>query len=514
MWGIADELRGSMTADEFKSYMLGFIFYKHLSEKIEAFINRQLADDDTTFQKVQDVEMLTALEDATLEGVGYYLKWDDLFKNVLKRAQNEDSNLVEELARILKSISDSTKGTDSSDDFSDLFSDVDLTNKALGSSTKDQNELVKRVLERIDSIDFNPDSEADILGDAYEYVIGKFASGAGAKSGEFYTPKQVSKVLARIVIGDRQKLRSIYDPTCGSGSLLIRAYSDFVAKGSGKPTIYGQEKNRTTYNLARMNMIIHNIHHTNFNIKQEDTLKNPQHEGIMFDAIVANPPFSQKWAQTPSEKATYIGDDRFSPYGRLAPSSAADFAFIQHMIYQLDEAGTMAVVVPHGVLFRGAAEGQIRKHLIKANNYLDAVIGLPPNIFYGTSIPTCILVLKKCRTDSKNVLFIDASKLFNKAKNKNELAQEHIQTIIQTYENRKTVDKLAYLAPLSEIELNEYNLNIPRYVDTFEPEPTINLNDVAKQITDADNKIATADNEIAKLCKELNIDFPGTTRQG
>ena len=339
-----------------------------------------------------------------------------------------------------------------------------------------------------------------MLGDAYEYLIGQFASGAGKKAGEFYTPQEVSMVLAKLVTTGKTKLKSVYDPTCGSGSLLLR-----VAKEVQDVTnFYGQELNRTTYNLARMNMILHDVHYRKFDIKQEDTLEHPQHLGMQFEAIVANPPFSAHW----SANQLFMSDDRFSQYGKLAPSSKADFAFVQHMIYHLAENGQMAIVLPHGVLFRGAAEGHIRKYLIEEKNYLDAVIGLPANIFYGTSIPTCILVFKKCRENPENILFIDASREFDKVKTQNMLRKTDINKIIDTYRKREVLDKYSYLASLEEIAENDYNLNIPRYLETFEEEESININAVAIEIQNLDQHISETDKTIAAFCKELNISTP------
>jgi len=339
-----------------------------------------------------------------------------------------------------------------------------------------------------------------VLGDAYEYLIGQFASGAGKKAGEFYTPQQVSKVLVKLVTTGKERLKSVYDPTCGSGSLLLRVAREVKSVED----FYGQEMNRTTYNLARMNMILHGVHYRNFDLRQEDTLEHPQHEGMRFEAVVANPPFSAQW----SANKLFESDDRFSQYGRLAPSSKADFAFVQHMLHHLDENGTMAVVLPHGVLFRGAAEGQIRQYLIKERNWLDAVIGLPAHIFYGTSIPTCILVLKKCREQPEDVLFIDASAYFEKAKNQNFLRDEHVDKIIATYRQRLEEEKYSYCAPLAEIEENDFNLNIPRYVDTFEEEEAIDLAAVALELRQIDRDMVGVDATVKGFCEELGIEVP------
>ena len=340
------------------------------------------------------------------------------------------------------------------------------------------------------------------MGDAYEYLIGQFASGAGKKAGEFYTPQQVSKILAQLVTTGKTKLKSVYDPTCGSGSLLLRVAKEVKEVGA----FFGQESNPTTYNLCRMNMIMHDVHYKRFDIYNEDTLVNPSpnHIDKRFEAIVANPPFSANWSASP----LFMSDDRFSAYGKLAPKSKADFAFVQHMVHQLDDHGTMACVLPHGVLFRGAAEGHIRKFLIADKNYLDAVIGLPANIFYGTSIPTCILVLKKKRTDADHVLFIDASMHFEKVKTQNVLQDEHIEAIVNTYRNRETKDKYSYLAHVDEIKDNDYNLNIPRYVDTFEEEAPVDLAAVSKDLKALEQDLAETDATIADFCKQLNIETP------
>jgi type I restriction enzyme M protein len=338
------------------------------------------------------------------------------------------------------------------------------------------------------------------LGDAYEYLIGKFASGAGKKAGEFYTPQEVSIVLAKLVTTGKNKLRSVYDPTCGSGSLLLRVAKEVKEVSS----FYGQELNRTTYNLARMNMILHGVHYRKFDIKQEDTLEYPQHIDQRFEAIVANPPFSANW----SANQLFMSDDRFSQYGKLAPKSKADYAFVQHMVHHLAENGSMAIVLPHGALFRGGAEEHIRKYLIQEKNFLDTVIGLPANIFYGTSIPTCILVFKKCRENPEDILFIDASEHYDKVKTQNILTQENIDKIISTFRERKTEDKYSCLASISEVEENDYNLNIPRYVDTFEEEEEIDIGTVATEIQTLDIDLEENEALIASFCKELNIKTP------
>ena len=504
LWNIANTLRGKMNADDFRDYILGFIFYKFLSEQLENYVNDKLLQEADGFlydqlapATPQYDDYLMAIRMACLDELGYFLRPDELFYHIARR----EDFILEDLTAILRNIEASTMGTASEDDFDKLFEDLDLTSSKLGRSEKDKNALVSKVLGHLDRIDFAlEDTETDVLGDAYEYLIGQFASNAGKKAGEFYTPQEVSTVLARLVTTGKQRLRSVYDPTCGSGSLLLRVRRevDDVAY------FYGQELNRTTYNLARMNMIMHGVKYDRFDIRQEDTLERPQHPEERFEAIVANPPFSAKW----SASDLFNGDDRFSPYGRLAPKSKADFAFVQHMVHQLAENGQMAVVLPHGALFRGGAEAHIRKFLIAERNYLDAVIGLPANIFYGTSIPTCILVFKKCREQPDDLVFIDASAHFEKAKNQNVLLPKHIDRIVTTYRDRVTTEKYSYVAPLAEVAENDYNLNIPRYVDTFEEEEPVDLAAVSAELRALDGELAENAEVIAGFCAELGIEPP------
>jgi len=507
LWNIANELRGKMDADEFRDYILGFIFYKYLSEKQFLYANQLLETEDVKdYSVITNSEDLEAIRDESLLKLGYFLKPEELFSAIAKRGnantETESNFILADLEGILNSIEQSTMGTESEDDFNQLFEDLDLNSTKLGRSTEARNSLIAKVLSHLDKIDFAlGDIDADVLGDAYEYLIGQFASGAGKKAGEFYTPQQVSKILAKIVTTGKKRLKNVYDPTCGSGSLLLR-----VSREVRVDDFFGQELNRTTYNLARMNMILHDVHFRHFDIRQEDTLQEPQHIDQKFEAIVANPPFSAKWKG--KDNPLNENDERFSQYGRLAPTSKADFAFIQHMIFQLADNGTMACVIPHGVLFRGGAEGVIRQYLIENLNYLDAIIGLPSNIFFGTSIPTAILVFSKCRINNSNILFIDASKEFEKDGNKNRLTETNIDKIVDTYRERSTKDKFSYVASLDEVKENDYNLNIPRYVDTFEEEEPINLTEVAQQLKALDVEISETDSTIETFCKELEIETP------
>jgi len=505
LWNIANELRGKMDADGFRDYILGFIFYKYLSEKMELHADKLLASENIKYQDLaKDSKDASKYIDAvrvnTVDTLGYFLKPNELFHIVAAGGATND-NLIEELQRTLNDIEQSTMGTDSQDDFDKLFSEIDLNSSKLGNTVSARNNVVAKILQHLDKIDFQlENSKVDVLGDAYEYLISQFASGAGKKAGEFYTPQEVSMVLAKLVTNGKTQLKNVYDPTCGSGSLLLRVAKEVKSVGM----FFGQELNNTTYNLARMNMILHDVNYSKFDIRQEDTLEHPQHMEYKFEAVVANPPFSAKWSANP----LHLQDERFSQYGKLAPKSKADYAFITHMVYQLDENGSMGTVMPHGTLFRGAAEGHIREFLIKEKNYLDAVIGLPANLFYGTSIPACILVFKKCRENPEDVLFIDASKHFEKGKNQNRLREEDITKILETYQDRKTVDKYSYVAKLSEIAENDYNLNIPRYVDTFEPEPEIDLAEVTAEIKKLDVDSVEVDKQIAEFCKDLGIGPP------
>ena len=510
LWNIANTLRGKMNADEFRDYILGFIFYKYLSEKMIKSAHKTMEGmniiyTDLTETTETDLSYLEVIKEEALGKLGYFLKPSELFSEIAKRGnsdkEGESSFILEDLQRILTNIEQSTMGTESEDDFDNLFEDLDLTSTKLGRSVEDRNELIVKVLIHLDKIDFQlENAEADVLGDAYEYLIGQFASGAGKKAGEFYTPQEVSKILAKLVTTGKSKLKSVYDPTCGSGSLLLRVAKEVVEVNN----FYGQELNRTTYNLARMNMILHDVHYRKFDIRQEDTLERPQHIDHKFEAIVANPPFSAQWSANP----LFMTDDRFSQYGKLAPSSKADFAFVQHMIYHLAENGTMAIVLPHGTLFRGGAEQQIRRYLIEERNYLDAVIGLPANIFYGTSIPTCIMVYKKCRENPEDILFIDASQQFEKVKTQNVLRDQDIDKIITTYRTRAEEAKYSKRVPLQVVADNDFNLNIPRYVDTFEAEDRIDVNAIAAEIKALDASMAEIDAAIAAYCKELNISTP------
>ncbi|KIE21552.1 restriction endonuclease subunit M [Vibrio sinaloensis] len=506
LWNIANTLRGNMSADDFRDYILGLIFYKYLSDKLNRYCDELLAEDGITFVgAADDKELLNDLREECVENLGYFIAPKQLFSSLAGRGKKQEF-IIDELDRTLADIEQSTTAADSADDFNGLFEELDLNSSKLGKNPDARNKLISQVLVHLDNIDFHlENTEIDLLGDAYEYLIGQFASGAGKKAGEFYTPQQVSKILAKLVSldadGNKRDVKSVYDPTCGSGSLLLRVAREV---GSHNLEFCGQEQNPSTYNLARMNMLMHGVRYDKFDIKNDDTLEHPMHLDKRFDAVVANPPFSANW----SASELHLNSERFADYGKLAPKSKADFAFVLHMIHQLNETGTLAVVVPHGILFRGAAEGHIRKHLIEKKNYLDAVIGLPAGIFFGTSIPTCILVFKKNRKNDDNVLFIDASNHFEKGKAQNFMRNEDVERIVEAYSKRESIDKFAHVAKLSEIEENDYNLNIPRYVDTFEEEEPVDLDALASDLAELETKMNSVDADIADFCLQLNIKAP------
>lgn len=512
LWAVANVLRGKMHADEYKNYILGFIFYKYLSEKLELYANKKLlTKEELKFSEIDEntkdgKEYLKHIKKACIDHLGFFLRPIELFSYIVKKGKGEIKNqntfILEDLKKVLNTIEHTSVGTASEDDFKGLFDDVDLTSTKLGSKESSKNDVIVEVLSLLNEIDFQlEDAKSDLLGDAYEYLVGEFASGAGKKGGEFYTPPQVSRLISKLVTIDKKRIKSAYDPTCGSGSLLLR-----LREFTDVSSYYGQELNPTTHNLARMNMILHEVHFDHFNIKRGDTLTEDMFPDLKAEIIVANPPFSVNWKG--ENDPQLVQDDRFSQYGRLAPKSAADYAFATHMLYHLADNGTMATVLPHGALFRSGAEGHIRKYIIEKQNYLDAVIGLPSNLFYGTSIPATILVFKKCRKDDEDIFFIDASKDFEKVGNQNKLTDENIEKIYEAYKNRKEIKKYSHKATLKEIKENDYNLNIPRYVDTFEEEVEIDIKEVSKKLEKLNTEEEKLQSKIAEFCKELGINKP------
>jgi type I restriction enzyme M protein len=502
LWAMANALRGNMEAYEFKNYILGMIFYYYLSDRTEKYMENLLKDDNIDYPTAwADEEYKEAVIEESLRDLGFVIEPQYLFRNMVKMVENRSFD-IEFLQKAINSLMESTLGNDSQSDFEGLFSDMQLDSTKLGQSVKDRSAVMAKIIAALDEINFSvEDTKIDILGNAYEYLIGQFAATAGKKAGEFYTPAGPAELLCRLACLGLTDVKSAADPTCGSGSLLLR-----LKNYANVRLYYGQELTSTTYNLARMNMILRGIPYRNFEIYNGDTLEHDYFgENTKFRVQVANPPYSAKW----SADNKFLEDDRFSQYGKLAPKSKADFAFVQHMVYHMDEDGRAVVLLPHGVLFRGNAEETIRKYLIEKLNVLDAVIGLPANLFFGTGIPVCVLVLKKDRgSNGDNILFIDASKDFEAGKNQNILRTSDIDKIVDAYEKREDIEKFAHVANMAEIEENGFNLNIPRYVDTFEKEPEIDLDAVASEIRSLQKEIKQINTELKPYFDELGLDFP------
>lgn len=510
LWAISNELRGQMDASEFKNYILGVIFYRYLSERTEMYMADILENDGLTYEEAfADEEFHPVVEEWSLSKLGYVIKPEYLFRNLIrkiKKFENEaDKFSVEDFEKAISNLIGSTMGHESNKAFDGLFDDMRLQDSRLGATVSDRTDMISRVMLKINDIDFDlQDSQFDVLGTAYMILIGLFASDAGKKGGEFFTPAGPSRLCATLAALGLDEAKTVGDCTCGSASMLLEVQKHLTTGKVGH--FYGQELNATTYNLSRMNMIMHGIDWQNFDIYKGDTLKDDKYEDQKMTIQVCNPPYSLKW----SADKKYLDDVRYSGVGKLAPKSHADLAFVQHMIYHMDEEdGRIAVLLPHGVLFRGGAEGMIRKYIIDKLNCLDAVIGLAPNLFHGTSIPVCILILKAKRNgNSDDIFFIDASKEFKAGKNQNVLEQEHIDKIVDAYEKRENVDKFAYKATMDEIIENDYNLNIPRYVDTFEEEEPVDLEAVAKEIEDYDKEIFETEEVLKGYFDELGIHFP------
>ena len=499
LWSGADILRSKMDANEYKDYLLGIVFYKYLSDSFLIKVYDMICDDKPeslkealeAYKEELKGEYAEDLVKEMRDECHYVIEPELTYTYFADAARNNAFNR-EQLQKAFNNIEQSDPI------FADLFTDIDLYSNRLGTGDQKQSDTVANLIKEIDKADLL-NSDAEILGNAYEYLIGQFASETGKKAGEFYTPQAVSKILTRIAIAGQEEKRglSVYDPCMGSGSLLLNA-----KKYSEQPQYikyYGQELNTSTYNLARMNMFLHGIVAENQKLRNGDTLDGdwPTDEETDFNMVLMNPPYSAKW----SAASGFLQDERFSEYGVLAPKSKADYAFLLHGLYHLKNNGTMAIVLPHGVLFRGAAEGKIREKLLRAGN-IYAVIGLPANLFYNTSIPTCIIVLKKHR-DGRDVLFIDASKKFNKGKKQNEMLDEHIDEVVKLYTKRETVEKEVFLASFEDIEKNDFNLNIPRYVDTFEEEEPIDLNALLTDMKKTDEEIETVEGEFLSLMKQL-----------
>lgn len=497
LYSAADALRSKMDANEYKNYLLGIIFFKYLSDSMLYEIADEIGDgrEETSLEEAQKLYEENVndedLRDELMDTFSYIISPENTFTKVMEHV-NDHSFQIVNLADSFKEI----EGT--SEIFEGLFDDVDLFSRRLGSNAQKQADTISSVLSAISTLELVK-STGDSLGDAYEYLISQFASNSGKKAGEFYTPQPVSELLTRLTLVGRHYPdgMTVYDPAMGSGSLLLN-FKKF-SKRKDEIIYYGQEINTSTYNLARMNMILHHVDTANQHLRNGDTLDAdwPPSAKTNFDAVVMNPPYSLHW----SASKGFLEDPRFSKYGVLAPKSKADYAFLLHGFYHLKSSGTMAIVLPHGVLFRGAKEGKIRQKLLEDGS-IDAVIGLPANLFYSTSIPTTIVVLKKDKQD-RSVMFIDASKEFEKGKNQNNLREIDITKILDTYEKRQDVDKYAHLATFDEIKENDFNLNIPRYVDTFEPEPEVDLREVSKDLQDVNKQIKDNEKELVDMLKQL-----------
>lgn len=513
LWDISNTLRGGMDSSEFKNYILGTLFYRNLSERTEDYMQEILKDDELSYEEAfADADYRPVVEQWSIERLGYIIKPENLYRNLHKKIVKPESEgdkfSVEDYERAINELTGSTLGHESEVAFANLFDDMRLQDTRLGDSVAERSDKVGKIISKIADISFDfKDQEFDVLGTAYMILIGLFQSDAGKKGGEFFTPVGPSTLCATLATIGLDEAKTVGDCTCGSASMLLDVKKHLSTGRVGK--FYGQENNPTTYNLARMNMLMHGVDYKNFHIRKGDTLTNDTYGDVKMTVQVCNPPYSLKWDANPQ----MLDDERYSGVGKLAPKSHADFAFVQHMVHHMDDSdGRVAVLLPHGVLFRGGAEEDIRKHLIKDLNRLDAVIGLPANLFHGTSIPVCILVLKSHRNgNSGNILFIDASKDFVKGKNQNELTDEHIAKIVSAYTERADVEKFAHVASMQEIEGNDFNLNIPRYVDTADKEEEIDLNEVTKRIREIDLEILKAENSLKGYFDELGVPFPTNT---
>lgn len=508
LWAMANNLRGTMEPYQFKDYILGLLFYRFLSEKTQKFVKEMFENDGLSYNEAwEDKEIQTELREVMIEEIGYVIEPKYLFTTLISKIEDNTFD-VEYLKAAIDNLMESTIGKPSQSAFEELFEDIKLEDNKLGRTTTERTLLISKVLSNIGEIKFSNDEIVfDVLGSAYEYLISMFAQTAGKKAGEFFSPDCFTSVLANLSVAakfsikpnpkdkDKYDVLAISDPTCGSGGLLLK-----LNKLVNVRKIYGTELTSTTYNLARMNMLLHGINYNDFDIKNSDTLERPPHLGIKFDIQVSNPPYSVNW----SADKKFLQDPRFAPYSKLAPSSKGDFAFVQHVVHSMKEDGVATILLPHGILFRGAAEETIRTYLIEQLNVVDAIIGLPAGCFYGTDIPVVCLVLKKGR-ENKDIFFIDASQEFEKGKNQNTLLPEHINKIVDTYLAREDVEKYAHKATFEEIKENEFNLNIPRFVDTFEEEEEIDLQEVKTQISTTKTEIAKIEQELDVYFKELGI---------
>ena len=504
IWSIADDLRGSVDGWDFKQYILGMMFYRYISENITNYINegeRKAGDKDFDYAKLTDEEAETIREDmVTVKG--FFILPSELFCNVCRKAKN-DENLNETLEKVFNNIENSAKGAESEDDFAGLFDDIDVNSNKLGATVVKRNDKLVKILEGIANISLGnyQDNSIDAFGDAYEFLMSMYASNAGKSGGEFYTPQEVSELLTKLAIVGKTTVNKVYDPACGSGSLLLKS-AKILGKENVRNGFYGQEINLTTYNLCRINMFLHDIDYNKFNIACEDTLVSPQHwDDEPFEVIVSNPPYSIKWAG--DDNAVLINDPRYSPAGVLAPKSKADFAFIMHSLSWLSTNGTASIVCFPGILYRGGAEQKIRRYLID-NNFVDCIIQLPDNLFFGTSIATCIMVLKKSKKDN-STLFIDATNECVKVTNNNKLTNNNIENIIKIFTERKDVEYVSKLVSNKEIAENEYNLSVSTYVEKEDTREKIDIKILNNEIEEIVARENILREEIKKIISEIEV---------
>lgn len=502
IWQIANDLRGSVDGWDFKQYVLGMLFYRFISENLSSYINgdeRRSGNKDFDYATLSDKEAEFGRAD-TVREKGFYILPSELFVNVRAKARH-DGNLNETLAAIFRNIENSAKGSDSEDDLRGLFDDIDVNSNKLGGTVEKRNQKLVKLLEAIGDLRLGDyaDNTIDAFGDTYEFLMTMYASNAGKSGGEFYTPQEVSELLAEITTVGRKEVNKVYDPACGSGSLLLK-FSKVLGKENVRLGFFGQEINLTTYNLCRINMFLHDINYNHFDVAHGDTLIDPKHwDDEPFDAIVSNPPYSIKWEG--DRNPLLINDPRFSPAGVLAPKSKADLAFTMHMLSWLSTSGTAAIVEFPGVLYRGGAEQKIRKYLVD-NNYIDTVIQLPPDLFFGTTIATCIIVLKKSKKDNKT-LFIDASAEFVRGGNKNKLSDENRAKILKAYTKRENIDYFAELVDNKTIEDNDYNIAVSSYVVEEDTRDVVDITELNRKIA----KIVARQNELRAAIDDIVNDI-------
>lgn len=486
IWNIANKLRGSVTGWDFKQYVLGTLFYRFISEKFKNYINESYSKNDKNFnyanlddEKIKQMPQNNKIQ--FIKEIGFFMLPSELFENVAKNAYQMKENLNEKLESIFKNIENSAKGSGSESDLSGLFDDFDINSKKLGTTVVARNEKLADILSEVAKMNFDfSDNKIDAFGDAYEFLMTMYASNAGKSGGEFFTPQEVSELLTKIVANGKEKLKNIYDPACGSGSLLLKAIKVLGKENIGN--FCGQEIELTTYNLCRMNMFLHGLEFDKFDIAHGDTLVSPFHSDEKFQAVVSNPPYSIKWKG--DDDPILINDARFSPAGILAPKSKADLAFVMHALYHLASNGTAAIVMFPGTMYRSGAEQKIRKYLVE-NDFVDAIINLPQNLFFGTSIQTNILVLKKGKTNGScgNVLFINAENEFEKSTNNNKLTPKNIDKIMQIYKERKQVQFFSRKVEISQIKENDFNLSVSSYVEQEDKSEKIDIKELNSQIS-------------------------------